>query len=134
MTGGTSEGRVFAPTILTNVPKDAICTTGCDETFGPLLVIEAFDDAEQALADAQDTPYGLSSSIMTRDHARGLDMAERMDAGIVHINAPTMASEAALPVGGTKDSGWGRSGHYAIEDFTEVRLTTMSRGKGHYPF
>ena len=134
VTGGASEGRVFAPTILTNVPKDAICTTGCDETFGPLLVIEAFDDAEQALLDAQNTPYGLSSSIMTRDHARGLDMAERMDAGIVHINAPTMASEAALPVGGTKDSGWGRSGHYAIEDFTEIRLTTMSRGKGHYPF
>jgi acyl-CoA reductase-like NAD-dependent aldehyde dehydrogenase len=134
VTGGTSKGLVFEPTVLANVPRDAICTTGCDETFGPLLVVEAFDDAEQALAAAQDTPYGLSASIMTRDHARALDMAQRFDVGIVHINAPTMASEAALPVGGTKDSGWGRSGHYAVEDFTEVRLTTMTNGPSHYPF
>jgi len=134
VTGGSSEGLVFAPTILTDVPKEAICTSGCDETFGPLLVVEAFDDAEAALAAAQDTPYGLSASIMTRDHARGFDMAQRLDAGIVHINAPTMASEAALPVGGVKDSGWGRSGHYAMEDFTEARLTTMTNGPSFYPF
>ncbi|WP_293882072.1 aldehyde dehydrogenase family protein [Sphingomonas sp.] len=134
VTGGKAEGLVHEPTILTNVPKDAICTTGCDETFGPLLVVEAFDDAEIALAGAQNTPYGLSSSIMTRDHARGLAMAHRLHSGIVHINAPTMASEAALPVGGVKDSGWGRSGHYAIEDFTELRLMTMSSGPGMYPF
>ena len=132
--GGTSEGMIHAPTILTDVPPDAICTTGCDETFGPLLVVQAFDDAEAALAEAQATPYGLSAAIMTRDHAKGLDMARRFDTGIVHVNAPTMASEAALPVGGVKDSGWGRSGHYAIEDFTELRLTTLSQGKGQYPF
>ena len=132
--GGTSEGMIHAPTILTNVPSDAICTTGCDETFGPLLVVQAFDDAEAALAEAQATPYGLSAAIMTRDHAKGLDMARRFDTGIVHVNAPTMASEASLPVGGVKDSGWGRSGHYAIEDFTELRLTTLSQGKGQYPF
>ena len=132
--GGTSEGMIHAPTILTDVPSDAICTTGCDETFGPLLVVQAFDDAEAALAEAQATPYGLSAAIMTRDHAKGLDMARRFDTGIVHVNAPTMASEAALPVGGVKDSGWGRSGHYAIEDFTELRLTTLSQGKGQYPF
>ena len=134
VTGGKSTGLVFEPTVLADVPHDAICTTGCDETFGPLLVVEAFDDAEQALAAAQDTPYGLSASIMTGDQARGYAMAQRFDTGIVHINAPTMASEAALPVGGVKDSGWGRSGHYAIEDFTEVRLTTMTDGATHYPF
>ena len=134
VTGGKVDGRLFEPAILTHVPAEAICTTGCDETFGPMLVIQAFDDAEAALAEAQATPYGLSASIMTRDHARALDMAQRFDTGIVHINAPTMASEAALPVGGVKDSGWGRSGHYAIEDFTELRLTTMSNTPGHYPF
>lgn len=134
VTGGKHEGRIFEPTILTHVPADAICTTGCDETFGPLLVIEAFDDAEVALAQAQDTPYGLSAAIMTRDQARALKMAERFDTGIIHINAPTMASEAALPVGGVKDSGWGRSGYYAVEDFTEVRLVTTGSGPGRYPF
>lgn len=133
-TGGGHDGRVFQPTILTHVPPDAICSTGADETFGPLLVIEAFDDVDAALLDAQATPYGLSASIMTRDRGRGLDLAERFDAGIVHINAPTIASEAALPVGGVKDSGWGRSGHYAVEDFTEVQLTTLSSLPGRYPF
>lgn len=134
VTGGVSEGLIYQPTILTDVPAEAICTTGCDETFGPLLVIQPFDDPEQALSEAQNTPYGLSASIMTRDHARGLDMAQRFDAGIVHVNAPTMASEASLPVGGVKESGWGRSGHYSIEDFTEIRLTTLSQRAGHYPF
>ncbi|MEJ3406091.1 aldehyde dehydrogenase family protein [Rathayibacter sp. YIM 133350] len=134
VTGGRADGRVYPPTILTDVPADAICTTGSDETFGPLLVVEAFDDVESAFRDAQSTRYGLSASIMTRDRARGLELAERFDAGIVHVNAPTMASEAALPVGGVKDSGWGRSGHYAIEDFTEIRLITTSTLPGRYPF
>lgn len=134
VTGGKANGTIFEPTILTHVPADAVCTTGADETFGPMLVIEAFDDAEAALTEAQNTPYGLSAAIMTRDQARGLDMAQRFDTGIVHVNAPTMASEASLPVGGVKDSGWGRSGHYAIEDFTEIRLTTMSNAPGRYPF
>ncbi len=133
VTGGKSNGRIYEPTILTGVPDDAICTTGCDETFGPVLVIQPFDDPEQALAEAQNTPYGLSASIMTGDQAKGLDMAQRFDTGIVHINAPTMASEASLPVGGVKESGWGRSGHYAIEDFTEIRLITMTNGTGKYP-
>ena len=134
VTGGTFDGRLYQPTILTDVPADAICTTGSDETFGPLLVIEAFDDADAAFREAQDVPYGLSASIMTRDRAKGLDLAQRFDTGIVHVNAPTMASEAALPVGGVKDSGWGRSGHYAVEDFTEIRLMTMSSEPGRYPF
>jgi len=116
------------------VPADAICTTGADETFGPLLVIEAFDDAEEAIRKAQDTPYGLTASIMTGDRARGQRMADRFDAGIVHVNGPTMASEAALPVGGVKNSGWGRSGYYSIEDFTERRLVTVSSEPGRYPF
>ena len=131
--GGRGAGLVWEPTILTDVPADAACTTGCDETFGPLLVIEAFDDPEAALAAAQDTPYGLSAAIMTADAGRGLEMAQRFDTGIVHVNGPTMAGEASLPNGGVKDSGWGRSGHYAVEDFTEIRLTTVTQGRGAYP-
>ncbi|AML52173.1 aldehyde dehydrogenase family protein [Falsihalocynthiibacter arcticus] len=132
--GGTVKGRIFEPTILADVPKDVVATQGCDETFGPLLIIEAFDDPEQALVDAQDTPYGLSAAIMTGNAARGLEMAQRFDTGIVHVNGATMAGEASLPNGGVKDSGWGRSGHYAVEDFTEIRLTTVSSKPGHFPF
>jgi acyl-CoA reductase-like NAD-dependent aldehyde dehydrogenase len=91
------------------------------------------DSAEEAMTRAQDTPYGLSASIMTGDESRGLELAQRFDAGIVHVNGATMAGEASLPNGGVKDSCWGRSGHYAIEDFTEVRLTTLTNGAIRYP-
>jgi acyl-CoA reductase-like NAD-dependent aldehyde dehydrogenase len=131
VTGGDAVGQVHAPTILTQVPGDApICR---EETFGPVVVVESVDTAEEAMSKALDTRYGLSASIMTEDHERGLEMAQRFNCGIVHINGPTMASEPSLPNGGVKDSGWGRSGHYAIEDFTEIRLMTMTRGRGRYP-
>jgi vanillin dehydrogenase len=134
VTGGGANGRIFAPTILTHVPKDAICSLGTEETFGPVLVIEAVDDAEQALERAQETPYGLSAAIMTGNQDRGLELAQRFDTGIVHVNGATMAGEPSLPNGGVKDSGWGRSGHYSIEDFTEIRLTTLTSGTVKYPF
>jgi acyl-CoA reductase-like NAD-dependent aldehyde dehydrogenase len=129
--GGKANGRVYEPTILTNVRAEAAVSS--EETFGPVLVIQAVDDAEEALAQAQATPYGLCASIMTADQDRGLDLAQRFNCGMVHINGATMASEPSLPNGGVKDSGWGRSGHYSIEDFTEIRLTTLTRGAGHYP-
>ena len=134
VTGGTAVGRVFAPTILTHVPRDAMVADQRHETFGPVLVVEAVASAEEALTRAQATPYGLSAAIMTGNQSRGLDLAQRFDTGIVHINASTMGAEPSLPNGGVKDSGWGRSGHYSIEDFTEIRLTTLTHGAARYPF
>lgn len=132
VTGGTSEGRVYTPTILVDAPPEAaICR---EETFGPVLVVEAADNAEQALQRAHDTPYGLCAAIVTGDQDRGMDLAQRFNCGMVHVNGATMASEPSLPNGGVKDSGWGRSGRYAVEDFTEIRLTTLTRGRGRYPF
>ena len=131
VTGGTAEGRVYAPTILTGVPASAVITR--EETFGPVLIVEAVDDAGEALAKASDTRYGLCASILTGDQDRGLELAQQFDCGMVHINGPTMASEPSMPNGGVKESGWGRSGPYAVEDFTEIRLTTLTRGRGRYP-
>lgn len=131
VTGGRAEGLVYAPTILTEVPDTAAITR--EETFGPVLIVQAVEDAEEALAKASDTRYGLCASILTGDQDRGLDLAQRFDCGMVHINGPTMASEPSLPNGGVKDSGWGRSGPYAVEDFTEIRLITVTRGRGRYP-
>ncbi|ADP83684.1 aldehyde dehydrogenase family protein [Pseudofrankia inefficax] len=133
VTGAASHGRVYEPTILADVPRDAVVALGSEETFGPVLVVEAVEDAEEALERAQATPYGLSAAIMTGDQDRGLDLAQRFDTGIVHVNAPTLVGEPSLPNGGVKDSGWGRSGHYAREDFTEIRLTTLNHGAGRYP-
>ena len=109
VTGGEAQGRNYAPTILTHVPAEAPIT--CEETFGPVVVVEAVDNAEEALAKAMDTPYGLCASILTGDPDRGLELAQRFNCGMVHVNGPTMASEPSLPNGGVKDSGWGRSGH-----------------------
>ncbi len=134
ITGGSRDGSIYPPTILADVADDSFVTSGCDEVFGPVVVVEPFDDVEEALAKAQATPYGLSASIMTGNQQRGLAMAQRFDAGIVHVNGATMAGEPALPNGGVKDSGWGRSGYYSIEDFTEVQLTTVTSGPGRYPF
>ena len=131
VTGGEAQGRNYAPTILTHVPAEAPIT--CEETFGPVVVVEAVDSAEEALAKAMDTPYGLCASILTGDPDRGLELAQRFNCGMVHVNGPTMASEPSLPNGGVKDSGWGRSGHYAVEDFTEIRLTTVTRGRARLP-
>lgn len=133
VTGATAHGRVYAPTILADVPLDAPVTTGNEETFGPVLVVEAVNDPDEALQRAQATPYGLSASIMTNDQDRGLDLALRLDSGIVHVNAPTLVGEPSLPNGGVKDSGWGRSGHYAMEDFTEIKLTTLNHVRPRYP-
>jgi acyl-CoA reductase-like NAD-dependent aldehyde dehydrogenase len=132
LTGGGIDGRVVEPTILIDVSPDSIAYT--EETFGPVLIVEPVENAEEAIAKANATRYGLSASIVTGDHQRGLAFADRLHAGMVHVNGATMAGEPGLPNGGVKDSGWGRSGYYAIEDFTEVRLMTMTRGATHYPF
>jgi vanillin dehydrogenase len=129
--GGHSEGRVYQPTILLDVPPEATIST--QETFGPVLIVEPVEDSEQALERAMATHYGLCAGIMTANQNLGLELAQRFDCGMVHVNGPTMAGEPALPNGGVKDSGWGRSGYYSIEDFTEIRLTTLSRGPGRYP-
>lgn len=131
VTGGRAHGRVYEPTVLVNVPAQA--KVACEETFGPVLIVQAVDDTEQAMSEALATPYGLCAGILTRDVERGLALAQRFDCGMVHVNGATMAGEPAMPNGGVKDSGWGRSGYYAIEDFTEIRLTTLTRGALHYP-
>ncbi len=124
-------------------PSSAIPLCACiriaeilEETGFPAGTINVVTNApaEEAMTKALDTRYGLSAAIVTADRERGLEMAQRFDCSMFHVNGATMAGEPSLPNGGAKDSGWGGSGHYAIEDFTEIRLTTMTRGHGRYPF
>ena len=77
VTGGTSAGRVYEPTILADVPSSTAVANGCEETFGPLLVVEAVDSAEVAMDKAQASPFGLSAAIVTGNQSRGLDLAQR---------------------------------------------------------
>jgi benzaldehyde dehydrogenase (NAD) len=105
-----------------------------DESFGPVVgVIRARDEAH-AIALANDTEYGLSASIFTRDIARGLRAAKQIQSGICHVNGPTVHDEPQMPFGGMKASGYGRFGGKAgIDAFTELRWVTFETQPGHYP-
>ena len=133
-----SIGIVFADGGLLTLSGTAPAAGGGGHGEEPLLAVLCDPDAapvsfEEALAKASDNRYGLCASILTSDQDRGLDLAQRLDCGMVHVNGPTMASEPSLPNGGVKESGWGPSGPYAVEDFTEIRLMTVTRGTGRYP-
>jgi acyl-CoA reductase-like NAD-dependent aldehyde dehydrogenase len=105
-----------------------------DESFGPVVgVIRARDEAH-AIELANDTEYGLSAAVFTRDTARGLRVARAIKSGICHVNGPTVHDEAQMPFGGVKASGYGRFGGRAgIDAFTELRWITIETQPGHFP-
>jgi benzaldehyde dehydrogenase (NAD) len=105
-----------------------------DESFGPVVGIIRARDEAHAIELANDTEYGLSASVFTRDTGRGLKVARQIQSGICHINGPTVHDEAQMPFGGTKASGYGKFGGKAgIDSFTELRWITMETQPGHYP-
>ena len=131
LTGGSADGPCYRPTILADVPDGARIHS--EETFGPVLVAQAVQDADEAVAIANSTRYGLSAGLITSDNQRGFALARRIDAGVVHVNDQTIADEPQLPLGGVKDSGWGRSGPQSVADFTELQWITTRDGTGSYP-
>ena len=130
--GGTHDGPIFHPTILTDVPYDAIVSN--EETFGPLVIVEPVDTPEEAIAVANRVSYGLVSSIFTNDTYKGLELAETIQHGVVNVNSPTVNEEVRAPMGGVKDSGWGRTGPHSIEDFTDLIWINSRSTLGQYPF
>ncbi|MEC3910403.1 aldehyde dehydrogenase [Sphingobium sp. CR2-8] len=105
-----------------------------EESFGPVVAIIRAKDEAEAIALANDTEYGLSSAVFTRDTARGLRVARQIKSGICHINGPTVHDEAQMPFGGVKGSGYGRFGGKAgIDSFTELRWITIETQPGHFP-
>jgi benzaldehyde dehydrogenase (NAD) len=105
-----------------------------DESFGPVVGIIRARDEAHAIELANDTEYGLSSAVFTRDTARGLRVARQIHAGICHVNASTVSDEPQMPFGGMKSSGYGRfGGRQGIDSFTETRWITFETEPGHYP-
>ena len=102
---------------------------------GPVAAIEVVDSAEEAVARANATAYGLSAGIITTDTDRGFALAQQLEAGIVHVNDQPVGDEPQMPFGGVKDSGWGRFGGQAvIDEFTELRWITVQSGTHPFPF
>ncbi|MDQ2959607.1 MAG: aldehyde dehydrogenase family protein [Candidatus Dormibacteraeota bacterium] len=124
--GGRFHGPCLEPTILVGVQPGS--PLDCEETFAPMVIVERVDDVAAALAVANGTSYGLTASIMCGDTGRGLELAKKVEAGVVNVNSPTMYAEPVLPIGGVKDSGWGRFGRWSVENFTERHVVTVNTG------
>ena len=130
--GGTVNGRYAEPTILTGVTPDMRIYR--EETFGPVVPVIPFGVDEDAIAIANDTEYGLSSGVVSRDEARALAIAERLETGMCHVNCSSINDEPHAPFGGVKSSGVGRQGgRWSTETFTETRWITLERGGRNYP-
>jgi succinate-semialdehyde dehydrogenase/glutarate-semialdehyde dehydrogenase len=126
VTGGRrpdGKGFFFPPTLLTDVPDDANVLN--EEIFGPIAPMQRFSTTAEAIAKANGTPYGLISYIFTRDLAKGLGVAERIESGMVGLNRGVV-SDPAAPFGGVKQSGVGREGaHEGMLEFLEKKYIAL---------
>jgi len=122
--GGEWEGNRCQPTLLTEVSEDmTVCQT---ETFGPVTAIYPIENYEEGLEKANDTEYGLSSAIFTKDIDKAFHFVRNSNAGMCHINGPTIHDEAHVPFGGNGESGVGREGTDAdMEAMTELKWVTV---------
>ncbi|WP_426232507.1 aldehyde dehydrogenase [Pararhizobium sp. DWP3-4] len=131
--GGIRTGTVVEATLLDHVTPDMRVYS--EESFGPVKPIIRVADEEEAIRVANDTEYGLSSAVFSRDVQRAMAVAARIESGICHINGPTLNDEAQMPFGGVKGSGYGRfGGKAAIAEFTDLRWITIEDSAQHYPF
>jgi benzaldehyde dehydrogenase (NAD) len=131
--GGRADNTLMPATVLDHVtPSMQIYR---EESFGPVKAVVRVRGVEEAVATANDNEFGLSSAVFGRDIARAWNVARRIEAGICHVNGPTVHDEAQMPFGGVKASGYGRFGGKAgVEAFTELRWITVQTAPRHYPF
>jgi len=133
LTGGSFVDSFFQPTVVADVTQQmSIFRTEC---FAPVASVTRATDHENALAIANDSDYGLSSAVITNDLQKAMFISRGIEAGMCHINGPTIRDEAVVPFGGIKNSGLGREGgRYAMEEVTEVKWVTIQQGQQQYPF
>ena len=127
LAGGERKGRMISPTVLADVPRDARASR--EEIFGPVVLVSAVDDFDQAISGVNDTEYGLQAGLFSYDLRKVREAFHRLEVGGLIVNDyPTFRSDN-FPYGGVKQSGLGREGvRYAMEELTEERvLVTRSR-------
>jgi acyl-CoA reductase-like NAD-dependent aldehyde dehydrogenase len=131
--GGVVKATILPPTILDHVT--AAMRIYREESFGPIVAVIRARDDEDAIRLANDTEYGLSAAVFSRDISRAMRVADRINSGICHINGPTVHDEPQMPFGGMGASGYGRfGGRAAVPEFTELRWITINTEAPHYPF
>lgn len=133
LVGGGYKENFFQPTIIADVlPGMPVFR---DELFGPAAAVIKADNPDHALQLANDTSYGLSSAVLTNDLQLAMKFALELEAGMVHVNGPTVHDEATVPFGGVKDSGNGREGgRWSMDELTETKWITIQLGQRAYPF
>ena len=132
VTGGEAQGPCYKPTVLTKVTPEMRLYE--EESFGPVVPILEYRDIEDAIRTANDTNYGLAGAVFSRDVPTALDVAQRIETGICHVNNATVHDEPQMPFGGVKESGWGRfGGRAALEEFTDIHWTMVQGQRQQYP-
>jgi len=132
--GGVQKGTTIMPATVVDHVTDAMPLFS-DESFGPVVCVVRARDTDHAVDLANDTAYGLSAAVFGSDINRTIEVAERIQSGICHINGPTVFDEPQVPFGGVGDSGYGRFGGSAgIDAFTETRWISIEQPGQHYPF
>jgi acyl-CoA reductase-like NAD-dependent aldehyde dehydrogenase len=132
ITGGKAQDLCFEPTVLMDVTPDMQVYS--EESFGPVVAIVPVDGVDEAVSVANDTEYGLSSAVFSRDVEAAMSVARRLETGMCHINDASVNDEPQMPFGGVKQSGWGRfGGRAALEEFTELRWITVQDSPRKYP-
>ena len=122
--GGQRDGAMLEASVLEDVPADT--ELSCEEAFGPVATLSRFTDFDAALAQVNDSAFGLQAGIFTHDIRRAMRAWDTLEVGGVVINDVPSWRVDNMPYGGVKDSGLGREGlRYAIEDMTEIRLLVI---------
>jgi acyl-CoA reductase-like NAD-dependent aldehyde dehydrogenase len=130
---GKIDGNIVFPTVLADVRPDMWIAQS--ELFGPAVCLMPFDTPEDAVRIANDTPFGLSGAIHTRNAEWGAQLAKQIDSGMVHVNDATINDEPLVAFGGEKASGIGRlNGQWALDEFTTWKWISVQHTARHYPF
>jgi acyl-CoA reductase-like NAD-dependent aldehyde dehydrogenase len=125
LTGGKRKGALLEPTVLSHTtPKMRV---NCEEVFAPMVVIEPYDQFDEALRRVNNSPYGLQAGLFTRDAKLIFQAYEELEVGGLIVGDMSSFRIDHMPYGGVKDSGIGREGlRYAIEEMTEPRLLVLN--------
>jgi len=130
---GKVEGNMASPTVFADV-KPNMSVAQC-EMFGPAVSVIPFDSAEEAIRIANDSAFGLSGAIHTKNVEYGAELAKQIDSGAIHVNDGTINDEPLVAFGGEKASGVGRlNGKWALEEFTTLKWVSVQHTQRHYPF
>ncbi|WP_144095318.1 aldehyde dehydrogenase family protein [Croceicoccus sediminis] len=126
LVGGKRDGAMLEATLLEDVPEG--CDAVREEAFGPLAILSKFSDWDKALAEVNDSKFGLQAGLFTRDIHKVLDAWDELDVGGIVVNDVSSYRVDNMPYGGVKDSGLGREGiRFAMEDMSEIRNMVIRR-------